>query len=69
MGKAIWRKHRSVYQDHLKYIRNDIVKPFRVVILRYANRVQEMHDLKKHLHPPSKKGGGYEPDNWKVQDK
>ena len=34
--KCMWRKHRSFYQDHLKYIFNYIVKPFRVGILRYA---------------------------------
>ena len=24
----MWRKHRSTFQDHVKYIHNDIVKPF-----------------------------------------
>ena len=34
LGKCMWRKHQIVYQDHLKYVCNDIVKPFRVLILR-----------------------------------
>ena len=45
----MWRKHQSVYQDNMKYVRNDIVKPFRVKILRYAKRVREMHELAKQL--------------------
>ena len=32
----MWRKHSSTFQNHLKYIHNDIVNPFRVVILQYA---------------------------------
>ena len=66
LGKAMWRKHRSVNEDHMKYIRNDIVKPFHVVILCYTERVQDMHDLEKHLTPPEMKSNFYEADNWKV---
>ena len=36
LGKCMWRKHRSVYQDHMKYVHNDIVKPLKFKILRYA---------------------------------
>ena len=64
LGKFMWRKHHSVYQDHLKYIRNYIVKPFRVKIIRYAERVREMHDLAKYLLPLSMKGESAEADNW-----
>ena len=34
--KFIWRNHRSVYQDHMMYICNDIVKPSIVNIFRYS---------------------------------
>ena len=33
LGKNIWRKHRSAFWDHSKYIHNYIVKPFRAAIL------------------------------------
>ena len=66
LGKAMWRKHRSVNEDHMKYIRNDIVKPFHVVILCYTERVQDTHDLEKHLTPPEMKSNFYEADSWKV---
>ena len=42
----MWRKHQSVYQDHLKYIRNDILKPLCVEIIRYCLfDLNEMFDL------------------------
>ena len=64
----MWRNRWSVYQDHLKYDRNDIVKPFRLGIIRYAERVVGMHDLAKYLPPPSMKGESYEAANWKFRD-
>ena len=33
LEKAMWKKHWSVYRDRLKYISNDIVKPFQVGIM------------------------------------
>ena len=65
----MWRKHQSVYQDHLKYIHNDIVKPFRVGIIRYAERVQEMHGLAKYLPPPPMKGKNFDEASWKLRNK
>ena len=50
-------------------IHNDIVKPFRVRIIQYYELFQEMHNLAKHLPPPSTKVNGYEADNKKVCDK
>ena len=34
LEKIIWNKHRSVFQDCVKYIHNDILKPFRVRIFQ-----------------------------------
>ena len=65
----MWKKHRILFQDHVKYINNDIVKPFRVGIFRYVERVQEMHDLAKYLPPSSIKVKNYESDNWEVRGK
>ena len=33
LGNIIWRKNRSIFKDHVKYIHYDIVKTFRVGIL------------------------------------
>ena len=68
-GNSMWRKHQSVFQDPLKYTRNDIVKPFRVGILHYTERVEDMQDLAKHLPPHLVKGDIFEADNWRVRNK
>ena len=62
------RKHRSVYQDHMKYVRNGIVKPFKVKILRYAEHVLDMHEQAKHLPSPSMKGESSMAANWSVRN-
>ena len=52
----------------MEYVRNDIVKPFKVNILRYFERVREMHDLANYLPPPSMKGESVMADNWNVHN-
>ena len=64
LGKDMQRKQRSVFQNHIKYICNEIMKTFHAVVLRYAKHVQDMHELVKHLPPPSMKGGDYKSANW-----
>ena len=34
LEKSMWMKHSSTFQDHAKYIHNDIVKTFIVSIIR-----------------------------------
>ena len=68
LGKYVWRKHRSVYQDHMKYVCNDIVKPFKVKILRYSKRMRGMYDLVKYLPPPPMKGESAMTDNWSARN-
>ena len=36
LEKSMWRKYRSNFQDHIDYIFNDIVIPFRFGILQYV---------------------------------
>ena len=52
----------------MKYVRNDIVKPFKVKILRYDESVRDMHDLSKYLPPPLMKGESAMSDNCKVRN-
>ena len=40
----MWRKHRSTFQDHGKYIHNDTVKPFRLYIIHYTVRWLSLWD-------------------------
>ena len=53
----------------MKYICNDIVKPFKFKILCYAKRVREMHDLENYLPPPMTKGESAMSANWKFRNK
>ena len=53
----------------MKYISNDIVKPFKVKILRYSERVREMHDLANYLLPPPMKENTAMSANWSVLNK
>ena len=39
LGTSMCKSHWSVFQDHIKYIHNDILKSFRVGTLQYAERV------------------------------
>ena len=50
----------------MKYVRNDIMKPFKVKTLCYAERVREIHDLSEYLPPTSMKGKSAMADNWNV---
>ena len=52
----MWKKHKSSFQYHVKYIYKDIFNPLRLSILQYIKRIHDMHDLVKYLPPPSKKG-------------
>ena len=69
LGKCVWRNHWSVYQDHMKYVCNNILKSFKVKILCYAKRVHEMHDLAKYLPTPSMKGEIAMAANWSIHNK
>ena len=53
----------------MKYVRNDIVKLFKVKILRYSEGVHEMHDLENYLPLPSMKGESTMAANWSVHNK
>ena len=53
----------------MKYVCNDIMKPSKVKILCYANRMCEMHDLTKYQSPPLMKGESAMAANWSVRKK
>ena len=63
----MWRDHPSVYQDNMDYVRNDIVKPFKIKILRYAEPMREINDLAKSLPQPSTKDNSAKAANCNVR--
>ena len=52
----------------MKYVCNDIVKPFKVKILHYVERLCEMYDLAKYLPPPWMKGESEMATNWSARN-
>ena len=68
-GKSMWRKKRSIFQDHVKYLHNDIVNPFRVGITQYAEHVRDMHYLAKYLPPTLMKRDEYNQSYWAICNK
>ena len=68
VGGVMWRKRRSAFQYHMKYIHTYTLKNFRVSILQYVERIREMHELGKYLPPPPKKGDMYSEANWRFRN-
>ena len=69
VGEVHVYKTSAFLPGNMKYVRNDIVKPFKVKILRYVELMIEMHDLEKYLPPPSMKGEIAMAANWSVHNK
>ena len=44
-GKTIWKKHHSVFGDHVRYVTNNITKPYNAIILKYDECVREMFGI------------------------
>ena len=55
MERLMCKKHQNVYEKNVYYIRNDIPKTFKMVIIEYAERVCRMFELAKLLPPPFRK--------------
>ena len=63
----MWLKQRYYFQDHVKNIHNETVKPFRCSILQYGKCIHDMHELYRYLPTPSKKGDMVDQAKWRVQ--
>ena len=53
----------------MKYVGNDIVKPFKLKILCYAERVSQMHAIANYTPPHLTKGESAMADNWSTRNK
>jgi hypothetical protein len=68
LGKLIWKDHRQVYYGHIKYLQQNIVKPFKWTMVQYISRVREMYDYCIYLQPPSLKGQDFLEVKWAKRD-
>ena len=67
VGEVYVEEASECLPGYLKYIRNDILKPFKVKILRYTERVHEIHNPAKYLPPPQMKRQSVTAANWNVR--
>ena len=55
----IWKKHRSVFDDHLRYVQNDVTNTYKERIIKYTEFMHEMINLSQYLSPTCIKGEYY----------
>ena len=68
LGKLIWKDHRQVYYNHIKYLQQHICKPFKWTKIQYISRVREMFDYCIYLQPSTMKGQNWEKADWKARN-
>jgi len=68
LGKLIWKDHHQVYYEHIEYLQQNIVKPFKWTMVQYISRVREMFDYFMYLQPHSLKGQGFLEAKWDKRD-
>jgi hypothetical protein len=67
--KLIWKDHRQVYHDHIEYLQQNIVKPFKWPMVQYISRIREMFDYCLYLQPHSFKDQSFKEAEWDARDK
>ena len=65
MGTWAWRTHNDAYNEHIHYLRKDIVKPITMSVQELILRFEDMYLLKLFIQPPSKKCQVAGEANWK----
>ena len=63
-GKMMWNRHRTVFEEHIRYIENKIIKPFDMVIRDFYDRVNEMYSYTYYIQPPSMNQQVWYEANW-----
>ena len=64
LGTRAWRTHNDAYDEHVRYLKNDIVKPITMSVQELILRFEDMYLLKDFIQPPSKKGQTASEANW-----
>ena len=50
-----FEKHRSVFDNQLRYVQNDIDTAFKLSIFKNNERTREIFDIARYISHPSKK--------------
>jgi len=64
IGKLAWETPHKVYEDHLRYLGNDIIKPLAMTVKELELCFDKMYSLKKYLPPPHKRDEDAFDANW-----
>eukprot|EP00979_Chaetoceros_neogracilis_P003013 scaffold512_cov305-Chaetoceros_neogracile.AAC.3 len=64
MHQSAWDSHQDVYEDHINYLMNDVVKPFTMDVKTMNQRFKELRKLTEYIPPPSKRDGSGLDANW-----
>ena len=59
LGNSMRKNHRSVFNDHIKFVNNCIKKTYEVVMLHYTKILCEIHVIICSTPLTSKKGREY----------
>ena len=63
------KKHRSIFEDPVRYVTNDTQKTFKLRIVHCSEFVSEIFDLGWYLYPTSKNGEEWHEVNWSTRKK
>eukprot|EP00557_Chaetoceros_sp_GSL56_P012168 CAMPEP_0176484630 /NCGR_PEP_ID=MMETSP0200_2-20121128/4560_1 /TAXON_ID=947934 /ORGANISM="Chaetoceros sp., Strain GSL56" /LENGTH=472 /DNA_ID=CAMNT_0017881123 /DNA_START=218 /DNA_END=1637 /DNA_ORIENTATION=- len=64
MGKLMWTRHRTVLDEHIRYLENKIIKPYDMAIRDFYDRVIEMYSYTYYIQPPSMNNQAWYEAKW-----
>jgi hypothetical protein len=64
MGKLMWVRHRTVQDEHIRYLENKIIKPYDMAMRDFYDRVVEMYSFIYYLQPPSMNNQAWYEARW-----
>jgi hypothetical protein len=53
MGKLLWTRHRTVQEEHIRYLENKVIEPFDMAIRDFYDQVAKMCSYIYYMQLPS----------------
>ena len=69
LGRYLWEKIFSLFDEHIIYVKNDIQNLYKMVILKYDELVREMFEMANFLPPPISNNCQYHNTAWDIGNK
>jgi len=67
-GMLLWVNHHDCFEEQLRYLQNDIVKPCKMSVIESVKRVEIIFKYMPFLPPPSSKNMTYDQADWKKRN-